>query len=99
MKKTRAQLEFMIKDCYEAISAYPQGYKTPEYFNLAKACEKELNRREGVRINRRIVREERRDPIAFKRIGRWRRPTTDYSKKLFDSACWSLGYSRLHKSD
>lgn len=45
-------LEYIIKDCSEAIGANPLNPKTEHYLALARACQKELNRRQSVRIER-----------------------------------------------
>lgn len=46
------QLEYMIKDCSEAIQANPLGVKTEQYLKLARDCQAELNRRYSVRKER-----------------------------------------------
>jgi hypothetical protein len=53
--KPDSSLEYIIKDCQEAISANPLGYKTEQYLATARACQKELNRRQSVRIERKMI--------------------------------------------
>lgn len=48
-------LEFITKDCSEAISANPLNPKSEHYLALARACQVELNRRQSVRIERKNV--------------------------------------------
>lgn len=48
-------LEFIIKDCSEAISANPLGIKSEHYLQLARACQQELIRRQNMRIERKQV--------------------------------------------
>lgn len=97
--KSDDQLNYIIKDCYQAIAAYPQGYKTPEYFATAKAAEIELNRREGVQTNREILKTNCIDRLTVKlhlRRHAWQHAITDHNRKVFDNACFSIGFNKLH---
>lgn len=95
MNKTDAQLEYIIKDCYEAIEAYPSGYKTPEYYSLAKQCEKELFNRDCKRAYRTTVKNNCADLLTVAIGHRWRKPS-EYSRKMLNHAIFSLGFNRLH---
>ena len=53
-----SQLEFIIKDCSEAISANPLAPKSEHYLKLARACQAELTRRQNMRIDRQTLNQE-----------------------------------------
>ena len=66
-------LEYIIKDCSEAISANPLAPKTEHYLKLARACQAELIRRQNMRIDRKVLNQETN-------ILRWRQNKPDMVK-------------------
>ena len=44
--KTMAQLQYIARDCMDAVVAYPEGHKAIEYLETAKAAREEIVRRE-----------------------------------------------------
>jgi len=84
--RSNEELKFIANDCYEAVSAYPQGNKAIEYIKTAHKCEKELNRRESLQAFRKTLK-------TYLCIGdRW---ITDYQRKVFNRACFVIGIRKL----
>ena len=63
--KSDAQLEFIVKDCTDAIRAMPESDNVLRYFKDKNTAENELVRRRGIRVQRSIMRDNVYDPLKF----------------------------------
>lgn len=103
--KTDAALEYILRDCLEAIQANPEGQKSEEYLATARACREELQRRQRLHDTRAIAQVYTAlDPLRIsryrggRRVDRFRLAVSVPVWKLADgrSAVWCLGWYRLH---
>jgi len=104
--KKDSALEYILRDCLEAIQANPDGQKSEEYLATARACREELNRRQRIHDTRACaVVFAPPDPL---RISRWRGARRVDRNRLAASSVpvwkvnehratvWILGWYRLH---
>lgn len=94
LNRPDSHLEYMIKDCSEAVSANPLAPKTEHYLKLARACQAELIRRLLVRIERERVK-------ISTDVLQWRShndPNKEYKKTLLKhwrrARAWDIDMSR-----
>lgn len=98
--KPNSALKFIAEDCFAAVQANPRNAKAIEYIQTARACEKELARRERIRLYRQDLRDFIFDDLQYSKGNFWGRKAirnrnkTAYSIDRFKSACWMLGSYR-----
>jgi len=95
--KTDAQLEFIFKDCLEAIQANPDNPKVYQYLKEKTECQNELLRRERLRSTRTALKYYAPiDRLLCNLRTRHMVCNPDNRIKQFKDVCFSLGYYRKY---
>ena len=81
---TDEMLRFTQKDCVEAIAAHPCNPKAYEYLEMAKACGRELERREFAEIDRLAREQMQRETDRMKRecMDRWNARFAEFASAI-----------------
>jgi len=98
------QLKFVINDCYDAIKAFPEGYKTSEYLEIARSLDLELVARHSKRTFRKALKRTCIDPLSVP-VRKYRNRIIDVNKEPFTlssliygdfrNACFFIGCDKL----
>jgi hypothetical protein len=97
-KKADDSLEFIVKDCREAVSAMPENPRAVEYLQAASEAERILvsrNRLRGIRERSRgCLFDPLTVPIRQRRFVKHR--NSGFSQSEHKTACFQIGWYRLY---